>query len=94
MQGSLAVVGSVAALIAGLTGSGWVWLVGGLLLFAVVPFTFLRMMSVNDRLKEAGRDPQSPETLELLHQWGLLHGVRSVLSGMAFLLFAVQLPLL
>ena len=91
MQASLALIGSVAGSIAWFTGSGWPWLVGGLLLFAVVPFTFLRMMSVNNKLKEPGRDPEASETLALLHQWGRLHMVRSVLSALAFVTFLLQL---
>ncbi len=91
MQASLAILGAGTSLIAGLTGSGWSWILGGLLLLSAVPFTVFRMKSVNDQLKEAGRDPESAETLELLRRWGRLHAVRSVLSGLAFVLFVAHL---
>lgn len=91
IQASLAIVGSIASIVGWLVGSGLAWLMGGLLLFAVVPFTLIWMKSVNDQLKEPDRDPESAETMELLHRWGRLHWIRSILSGLALFLFLIQL---
>ena len=91
MQASLAIIGAASAVAAWATGFAWAWLVGGIILFLVVPFTLIRMKPVNDKLKEPTREPESPETLALLHRWGLLHWVRSALSGVAFLIFLVEL---
>jgi Domain of unknown function (DUF1772) len=41
MQAPLAIIGFLAALMAWWLGSGPLWLVGGLLIFSVVPFTLL-----------------------------------------------------
>lgn len=89
VQASLAIIGSLAAVAGWFLGAGVVWLVGGLLLVSVVPFTLLCVKPVNDVLMAAGRDPGSPETTELLHRWSRLHMVRTVLSGLAFVLFLV-----
>ena len=93
MQASLAIIGSIAAIIRWSISSGWLWLVGGLFLFAVIPFTFIWMKSVNDQLKESNRDPESTETLDLLNRWGQLHWIRSIMGGLAFLTFLIQLTL-
>jgi hypothetical protein len=67
------------------------WLLGSLLLFAVIPFTLLRVMPVNDQLSAPGREADAADTEPLLRQWGRLHAVRTLLSGLAF---AVQLAAL
>ena len=84
MQASLAAVGLAAALVAWIQGRGLLMLVGGLLLGAVIPFTLLVILPTNKRLLDPGLDRRSAEAAELLHRWGRLHAVRSVLSGLAF----------
>jgi hypothetical protein len=88
MQVALAVLSTLAGFWVWWQGSGFPWLLAALLLFAVVPFTLVRIMPVNNKLLAPGRDPEAPDTEGLLHRWGLLHAVRTVLSGLAF---AVQL---
>lgn len=91
MQATLAIIGSISGILTWATGFAWSWLVGGIVLFLVVPFTLLQMKAVNDQLKAPDRDPESTETFRLLRQWGRLHRVRSALSGVAFLIFLAQL---
>src|SRR5688572_4480713 len=55
LQASLAVVGSLAAGAAWLSGAGTGWLLGGLLLVSVVPFTLLVILRTNKALL----DPQA-----------------------------------
>src|SRR4030095_7845054 len=50
MQGGLAVVGLVASTVAWFQGAGIGWLLGGLLLALMVPFTLIIIMPVNRRL--------------------------------------------
>lgn len=89
LQASLAVVGSLAGLLAGITGgAGGLSIVGALLLFAVVPYTLVRIKPLNDALVEPDRDPSAEETLRLLEQWGRLHRLRSLAGALAFLCFA------
>ena len=86
MQAPLAIVGGLAALGAWLSGAGVGWLVGGLLLASVVPFTFLAIMPTNRALlaPDAARD--LTRVAELLARWNRLHAVRSALSVAAFVL--------
>ncbi len=90
MQAPLAVVGFVCAIIAWLAGSGVEWLLGGVLLGSVVPFTLLVVMPTNKRLLSADLDKQSDETRQLLSRWNALHFVRTALSIAAFLLFLIS----
>ncbi|MEO6029266.1 MAG: DUF1772 domain-containing protein [Candidatus Binatia bacterium] len=86
MQASLAVTGSLTALIAWLTGAATSFLVAGLVLGAVVPFTLVVLYPVNARLLDPTLAPTSPEADELLARWASLHAVRSLASAFAFVL--------
>ena len=70
-----------------LLGAGIGWLVGAIIILAVVPFTFVAIMPTNNQLLAPGRDLSSPETRALLERWAMLHGVRSVLSLVASVVF-------
>ncbi len=87
MQAPLAVVGLVSAVIAWLAGSSVWWLVGGILLGLVVPFTLVVIMPTNRRLLSSDLDKRSEETRKLLERWNALHSVRTALSVIALLLF-------
>jgi len=86
MQATCAAVGllSFAAWLAGL---GFWWLVAGVLLGSVIPFTLIVILPTNKRLLSPELDRRSAEAERLLARWGRLHAVRSVLSGLALLLF-------
>ena len=86
MQVPLALVGTLAGLVAWCQRAGIGWLLGALLLLAVIPFTLVRMLPVNHQLLAPGRDPEAPDTETLLLRWGALHAVRTILSGLAFVL--------
>ena len=86
MQASLAVAGSLLAIAAWLTGAGLVWLLAGLVLGSVVPFTLLVMWPTNKRLEDSGLDTTSELARSLLVRWGRLHAVRSGLSLVALVL--------
>jgi hypothetical protein len=60
------------------------WLVGAILLVAVIPFTLVAVMPVNARLLEDDLDRYSPEAKQLLTRWGRLQIVRLVLGIAAF----------
>ena len=87
MQAPLALIGSVAALTASWLQRNGAWLVGGLLLLLVVPFTLIVIFPTNKRLESQELDLGSEEAGRLLRQWGRLHTVRTILSGIAFLVF-------
>jgi hypothetical protein len=87
MQASLAIAGFVFAVVAWLTGGTAWWLVGGLLLVSVVPFTLLVIMPTNKALLDSSLDKSSARAVELLSRWAKLHAVRSLLSLLALVLF-------
>ena len=87
MQAPLAVVGMVSAVIAWLAGSSGWWLLGGILLGLVVPFTLVVIMPTNKRLLSSDLAKGSEETRRLLEKWNVLHGVRTALSVVALVLF-------
>jgi hypothetical protein len=92
MQASLAVAGSLLALAAWLVGTGLVWLLAGLLLGAVVPFTLIVMWPTNRRLEDVNLDPTSELARGLLVRWGHLHDIRSGLSLLALILMLFARP--
>jgi hypothetical protein len=87
LQAILALVGAAAAATRWGIGGQPAWLIGGLLLGAVIPFTLLVILPTNKRLLDVSLDPNSSETVALLARWGWLHAVRSATSLLAFLTF-------
>jgi hypothetical protein len=87
MQASLAIAGFVCSVGAWLTGATAWWLVGGLLLGLVVPFTLLVIMPTNKALLDPSLDKRSARATQLLSRWGQLHAVRSIMSTLALVLF-------
>ncbi|HJY88277.1 MAG TPA: DUF1772 domain-containing protein [Candidatus Acidoferrales bacterium] len=91
MQASLAVLSSVLAFFSWWMRDNTAWLIGGLLLFAVVPFTLILAFPTNRRLQSDELDVSSVQAEQLLRRWGGLHAVRSGLSFLAFLIFLFAL---
>jgi Domain of unknown function (DUF1772) len=86
MQASLAMVGTLSGIGAGIAGAGAVWVIAAFVLSAVVPFTLFVMWPTNKRLEDPGLDTSSDDARALLTHWGNLHAVRSVLGLIALLL--------
>lgn len=93
IQAPLALIGSLSALIAWRFEGRTVWLLGGLLLLLVVPFTLVVILPTNKRLQSRELDLGSAEAGHLLQRWGRLHAIRSILSGAAFLVFLSALAM-
>ena len=91
MQAPLAVVGSLAALISWWFDRGSAWLIGGLLLLLIIPYTLVVILPTNKRLESRELDLRSEEAGSLLRRWGRLHAVRSILSGVTFVIFLLRL---
>src|SRR5882762_820049 len=87
MQASLAALGTIAAITAWLRGAPAPWLVGGLLLGAVIPFTLIVILPTNKRLLDPTLDKGSNLAEQLLQRWAALHAVRSAMSLASFLMF-------
>ena len=87
VQASLAALGLLSSVAAWLAGATLWWLVAGALLGSVIPFTLIVILPTNKQLLNPTLDRRSSQTGQLLSHWGTLHAVRSVLSGLALLLF-------
>jgi uncharacterized membrane protein len=87
MQASLAALGLVCATAVWLMGASSWWLVGGVLLGAVIPFTLIAIFPTNKQLLNPSLDKESLLATQLLTRWGRLHAVRSLLSLIAFVVF-------
>lgn len=86
MQATLAVLGTLLGIAAGIMSGGAIWIVAAFTLSAVVPFTLFVMWPVNKRLEDAALDPASAEAQNLLARWGRLHAVRTAISLVALLM--------
>jgi hypothetical protein len=91
MQASLAVTGSILAFISWWLEKDTAWLIGGVLLLAVVPFTLIVILPTNKMLESDKLDSSSAHAEQLLRRWGRLHAVRSGLSFLAFVIFLFAL---
>jgi hypothetical protein len=87
LQASLAAVGTIAALVAWWLSRETIWLIGGMLLLAVVPLTLIAIFPKEKQARAAELDTSSPEARVLLRLWGRLHAIRTVLSLAAFGIF-------
>jgi hypothetical protein len=88
LQAPLAILSLLCGAAVWLLGCGWGWLLAAVLVGAVVPFTFVVIMPINQKLIAPDRDLSSSETRELLVRWGRLHAVRTLLglaSAMVYL---------
>jgi hypothetical protein len=87
MQASLAIFGFLFSVLAGLETANIWWLIGGILLASVVPFTLIFVMPTNRELLDPAVGKNSERTAQLLARWGQLHAVRTILSTLALLIF-------
>jgi Anthrone oxygenase len=87
MKAPLAVVAGLFGMARAVQGDGSLRAWASILILAVVPFTLIVIHPTNKRLLDPRRGPGSDETRQLLNSWGRLHGVRSVLSAIASILF-------
>lgn len=91
LQAPLAVLGSVSAFSSWWLEKRSAWLIGGVILLAVVPFTLIVIFPTNKKLESKELDVSSAQTEHLLRLWGRLHAVRSGLSFLAFVIFLFAL---
>ena len=87
MQAPLALVGALLGVIAWWQTSDWRWLVGGAVILANWPFTFLVIMPTNNALLALDRTGADPRSRDLIEKWGRLHAGRTALGVAATILF-------
>jgi len=66
-------------------------MIGGILLFAVIPFTLIVIFRTNKKLQSDQLDVASAQAERLLRLWNKLHAVRTALSLFAFVIFLFAL---
>ena len=69
MQASCAVLGLLSSVVAWRDGASFSWMVGGVLLGSVIPFTLIVILPTNKRLLSATLDKRSIEAARLLTRW-------------------------
>jgi uncharacterized membrane protein len=89
MQVPLALIATISA-----AGSWWfegsmLWIVGAVIIFAVVPYTLIVILPTNKRLLATGLDHASQDTQRLLARWARLHALRTVASLSATIVFLI-----
>jgi Domain of unknown function (DUF1772) len=84
-QAALAIVCFLCGASLALFTQHWFWLLGGILVGAVVPFTFVVIMPTNRLLLDESHQLDAQTVELLLAKWARLHAVRMVLSGVGFL---------
>lgn len=87
LMGILLMVGLLTAASVWARGSSAWWLVGGVLLLSLIPYTLALIFPVNKRLLDTSDDVDPDQTRVLLVRWGRLHAVRSLFGIAAFLIF-------
>jgi hypothetical protein len=84
-QAVLAIVCFVCGISLALLNRHWLWLLGGILVGAVVPFTFVFAMATNRLLLDETKHLDAHALESLLAKWARLHAVRTILSLLGFL---------
>jgi uncharacterized membrane protein len=87
LQVTLAALGLLSSLVAWLSGATFWWLVVGLMLSSVIPFTLVVILPTNWQLISPALDRRSANASRLLSRWALFHAVRTVISSLALTLF-------
>jgi hypothetical protein len=87
LQGGLAVISGISGLIAAWLLADWHWIVGALLMLANWPYTLLGILPLNNKLKAIPLDAAGAESRAMLERWNRLHGMRTLLSGSAVIVF-------
>ena len=87
MQATLAAICLLCSIAAWFAGATFWWLIAGVSQGFVIPFTLIVILPTNKQLLSPALNKRTPEAQQLLKRWGRLHAVRSVLSGLALLLF-------
>ena len=91
LQAGLAAVGFLSAVAAWFMGASLWWLIGGIILGLVIPFTLIVIYPTNKKLLDSSLDKSSEMAAMLLTRWARLHAVRSILGLISFLIFIILL---
>lgn len=82
-QAAMAAISLVSGVVVTFLTLEWAWALGGLIIGAVIPFTFVALMATNPQLLDT--HPSEDEATVLLVRWRQLHWVRSILGTVGLL---------
>ena len=71
-------------ILTGFLSDTWLWFLSAFLLFALIPFTLIKIAPTNDKLFALKLDEASETTSKLIRSWDSLHHVRSIIAISAF----------
>jgi hypothetical protein len=84
-QAVLAIICFLCGVSLAVLTQSWIWLLGGILVGAVVPITLVFILPTNRLLLDEGKQLDAQALESLLAKWARLHAVRSALSVLGFL---------
>ena len=87
MQAPLAIIGFLFGLVAWWQTGHLGWALGGVLMLANWPVTFIAILPTNNRLMATDPAAAGPESRAMVEKWGALHGIRTGLGFAASLAF-------
>lgn len=87
----LSITVSLIALVSSLISGQWSWFIISLFMHLNGPYTIFLMMPLNHRLMADGVNPDSEQTKNDLIKWGSLHAFRTLLNGVIFIAFVINL---
>ena len=91
LQPLLAFLSFFGGTAAWLAGANIWWLISGIIMLSLFPYTFILMLPLNKELTDPGLDKNSSRAAELLAQWGNLHQYRALIGLVAFIIFLLLL---
>lgn len=80
LGGALGIITLAVSILSG----NWYWLMAGLAMQLIGPYTIFAMMPLNRRLMAPDADPNSQSLLADLKHWGKLHFVRTLINSVVF----------
>lgn len=89
LQGGLAVLSGLSGIATAWMTVDWYWLIGAALMIANWPYTILGILPLNNQLNALSPTEAGPASREMLERWNKLHGVRTILSGLAVIVYII-----
>jgi hypothetical protein len=93
MQVLLAGIGGLGGIAVSFVNDVMFWAVAGALILSVIPFTFVAIFPTNHQLLDHQNPPNAEQAQRLLTRWGWLHGVRTAMSLVAFVIMVAGILL-
>ena len=87
LQGGLAVLSGLSGIVAAWFTGNLFWLIGAALMIANWPYTIFGILPLNHQLNALSPSEAGPASREMLTRWNKLHGVRTMLSGLAVIAY-------